>query len=115
VTEPTPQPEFGRWTGMGEALGRFALGTLAAAVAVGALGAVVGWATGHSASGGMAGAYYVIGSLLFLIGMFPSGGYSMFRGTITRRRPTGARKEPIFLVGLVLIAAGVLVDLTRPF
>jgi hypothetical protein len=115
VSEPTPQPEVGRWTGMGEALGRFALGTLAAAVAVGALGAIVGLATGHSASGGMAGAYYVIGCLVFLIGMFPSGGYSMLRGTITRRRPTGARQEPIFIVGLVLIAVGVVVDLTRPF
>jgi hypothetical protein len=63
----------------------------------------------------MAGAYYVIGCLLFLIGMFPSGGYSMIRGTITRRRPTGSRQEPIFLVGLVLIGLGVVFDLTRPF
>jgi hypothetical protein len=100
---------------MGEALGRFALGTLAAAVAVGALGAVVAWATGHSAAGGMAGAYYVVGCLLFLVGMFPSGGFSMIRGTITRRRPTGSRQEPTFLVGLVLIGFGVIVDLTRPF
>ena len=115
MTEPTPPPEIGRWTGMGEALGRFALGTLGAAVAVGALGAIVGRATGHSASGGMAGAYYVVGCLLFLIGMFPSGGYSMIRGTITRRRPTGSRQEPIFLVGLVLIGLGVVFDLTRPF
>jgi hypothetical protein len=100
---------------LGEALGRFALGTLGAAVVVGALGAVVSKASGHSVAGGMAGAYYVIGCLLFLIGMFPSGGYSMIRGTITRRRPTGARQEPIFIVGLVLIALGVVVDLTRPF
>ena len=115
MTEPTPPQEVGRWTGMGEALGRFALGTLAATAAVGALGAIVGWATGHSVAGGMAGAYYVIGCLLFLVGMFPSGGYSMIRGTITRRRPTGARQEPIFIVGLVLIGVGVVVDLTRPF
>ena len=114
MSEPTPPP-VGRWTGLGEALGRFALGTLGAAVVVGALGAVVSKASGHSVAGGMAGAYYVIGCLLFLIGMFPSGGYSMIRGTITRRRPTGARQEPIFIVGLVLIALGVVVDLTRPF
>jgi hypothetical protein len=100
---------------MGEALGRFALGTAAAAVAVGALGAIVGWATGHSVSGGIAGAYYIVGCALFLIGMFPSGGFSMIRGTLTRRRPTGARQEPIFLIGLMLIGLGVLADLTRPF
>jgi len=114
VSEPTP-PEVGRWTGMGEALGRFALGTAAAAAVVGALGAIVGRATGHSVSGGMAGAYYIVGCALFLVGMFPSGGFSMIRGTLTRRRPTGARQEPIFLIGLVLIGLGVLADLTRPF
>jgi hypothetical protein len=63
----------------------------------------------------MAAAYYIVGCLLFLIGMFPSGGFSMVRGTLTRRRPTGARQEPIFLLGLVLIALGILVDITRPF
>jgi hypothetical protein len=57
----------------------------------------------------------MIGCLLFLIGMFPSGGFSIVRGTLTRRRPTGARQEPIFLLGLVLIALGILVDVTRPF
>jgi len=51
VTEPTP-PEVGRWTGMGEALVRFALFTIAIAVAVGAIGAVVAVATGHDAAGG---------------------------------------------------------------
>jgi ATP-binding cassette subfamily F protein 3 len=35
-------------------------------------------------------------------------------GTITRRKPTGARQEAQFLMGLVLIAVGVLLDLTRP-
>jgi hypothetical protein len=39
----------------------------------------------------------------------------MIRGTITRRRPTGSRQEPIFLVGLVLVGLGVVFDLTRPF
>ena len=114
MTEPTP-PEVGRWTGMGEALGRFALATAAAAVAVGLLGAVVAWATGHEVSGGLAGAYYIVGCALFLVGVFPTGGFSMIRGTMTRRRPTGAAKEPIFLIGLVLIGFGVIADLTRPF
>lgn len=114
MSEPTP-PEVGRWVGMGEALGRLALAAVAAALAVGLLGAVVAWATGHSVSGGIAGAYYIVGCALFLVGMFPSGGFSMIRGTLTRRRPTGARQEPVFLVGLALIGLGVLVDLTRPF
>ena len=47
--------------------------------------------------------------------MFPTGGYSMIRGTITRRRPIGARQEPVFLLGIVLVALGVVFDLTRPF
>jgi len=114
VTEPTP-PEVGRWVGMGEALARLGLAIAGAAVAVGAIGAIAAWATGHEISGGMAGAYYLVGCLLFLVGMFPTGGFSMIRGTMSRRRPTGARQEPIFLIGLALIALGVLADVTRPF
>jgi hypothetical protein len=114
VTEPQP-PEVGRWVGLGEALGRFALATAGAAVAIGAIGAIVAWATERSVAGGIAGAYYIVGCALFIVGMFPTGGFSMMRGTITRRRPTGPRQEPFFLIGLVLIGLGVLVDLTQPF
>ena len=114
MTEPTP-PEVGRWVGMGEALARLGLATAGAAVGVGAIGAIAAWATGHELSGGMAGAYYLVGCLLFLVGMFPTGGFSMIRGTMSRRRPTGARQEPIFLIGLALIALGVVADVTRPF
>jgi hypothetical protein len=114
VTEPTP-PEVGRWTGMGEALGRLAIATAATAVGVGLLGAIVALATGHDTAAGIAGAYYLVGAVLFLLGMFPTGGFSMIRGTMTRRKPTGARQEPIFLIGLVLLGLGVVFDLTRPF
>jgi len=114
VTEPKP-PEVSRWTGMGEALGRIALATAGAAVGVGLIGALVAFGTGHDISAGIAGAYYLVGAALFLIGMFPTGGYSTIRGTITRRKPTGARQEPIFLIGLALIALGVVFDLMRPF
>ncbi len=98
---------------MGEVVRRIVIATVATAVAVGALGAIVGWATGRGVWPIVAAAYYIVGCLLFLIGMFPSGGFSMVRGTLTRRRPTGARQEPIFLLGLVLIALGVVVDITR--
>lgn len=111
MTEHQP-PEVGRWVGMGEALGRFAIGTTAAAVGIGALGAIVAWATDRRVAGGIAGAYYIVGCALFIIGMFPTGGFSMLRGTLTRRRPTGPRQEPFFLIGLILIGLGVLVDLT---
>ena len=114
MTEPTP-PEVGRWTGMGEALARFALQTLAITVGVCAIGALVAVASGHDIAGGIAGACYLVGAALFLVGMFPTGGFSMIRGTITRRKPTGSRQEAYFLVGLVLIGVGVLFDLTRPF
>ena len=100
---------------MGEVIRRAAIATVAAAIAVGLLGGTVGWATGRGVWAIMAAAYYIVGCLLFLIGMFPSGGFSMVRGTLTRRRPTGARQEPIFLLGLVLIALGIIVDVTRPF
>ena len=89
-----------------------ALGAGAAAIAVGLLGAVIGWASSRvTISTGVAATYYVVGSILFLLGMFPTGGFSMLRGTITRRRPTGARQEPVFLLGIVLIVLGIIVDL----
>jgi sulfite exporter TauE/SafE len=62
----------------------------------------------------VATAYYLVGSLVFLIGVAPTGGYSLLRGTIRRRRPTGARNVLIIVVGVALFALGVLVDLTRP-
>lgn len=111
MTEHQP-PEVGRWVGMGEALVRLALATAGAAVGIGALGALVAWLGDRSVSGGIAAAYYIVGCFLFIVGMFPTGGFSMIRGTITRRRPTGPRQEPFFIVGLVLIGLGVLVDLT---
>jgi hypothetical protein len=100
---------------MGEALGRLALASIAAAAVIGALGAIVAWAAGRSVSGGVAGAYYIVGCLLFLVGLFPTGGFSFIRGRFSRRRPTGSRLEGTFLVGLFLIALGVVADLTRPF
>jgi hypothetical protein len=100
---------------MGEALARFARNMLAVAVAIGALGALVALATGHDAAGGIAGAYYLVGAGLFVVGMFPSGGFSMIRGTMTRRKPTGSRQEPLFVIGLILVGLGVVFDLTRPF
>jgi hypothetical protein len=109
---PIPPAPTSRWTGLGEVIKRMVLGALAGAVAVGLIGAVIGWASGRvSISTGIAAAYYVVGSILFLLGMFPSGGFSMVRGTITRRRPTGSRQEPIFLLGIVLIVLGIIVDI----
>ena len=110
MSEPTP-PEVGRWVGMGEALGRLALASLGTAVAVGIVGGMVALATDNDVAGGVAAAYYLVGCLLFLVGMFPTGGFSVLRGTMTRRRPTGSRQEPVFLIGLALIALGVVVDL----
>jgi hypothetical protein len=59
--------------------------------------------------------YYLVGCVMFLIGMFPSGGFSLTRGTMTQRRPLGSRLEPILLLGLLLVGLGVVLDLTRPF
>jgi hypothetical protein len=100
-----------RWTGLGEALLRFALICVAAAVALAAIATVIALLTGHGVTTTISVAYYLVGCLLFLIGVYPTGGFSLVRGTMTRRRPIGAREEPIFLVGVVLVALGVIIDL----
>ncbi len=106
-TEESPPS---RWTGLGTALARFALVCAGIAVVLGVLAAVIALATDHGVLATIAVAYYIVGCLLFLIGMFPTGGFSLLRGTVTRRRPMGARQEPIFLFGLVLISLGVVAD-----
>jgi hypothetical protein len=105
------QPAPSRWTGLGEALLRFALVCVATAVALGVLAGVIALLTGHGVTTTISVAYYLVGCLLFLIGVYPTGGFSLVRGTMTRRRPIGARQEPIFLVGVVLVALGVIVDI----
>jgi hypothetical protein len=81
------------------------------AVGLGLLGALVALAADRDVSSTVAATYYIIGCVLFLVGMFPSGGYSLLRGTTTRRRPMGSRFEPTLILGLALIGVGVIVDL----
>jgi hypothetical protein len=115
MTEHTP-PEAGRWVGIGEVLVRIAIATVGAVVVVGAVGAVIALATGRNVSYGSAIAYYIVGCILVLIALVPTGGYSLLRGTMTQRRPTGARQEPVLLIiGVLLFALGFLLDVTRPF
>jgi hypothetical protein len=89
----------------------------AAGIALGlaALGLVIGLAADRGIAATIAVIYYLVGCVMFLIGMFPSGGFSLTRGTMTQRKPMGARLEPILLLGLLLVALGVVLDLTRPF
>ena len=100
---------------MGEVVRRMVIGAVGAAVGVGLLGAGIAWAAHRSVSTGVSSAYYIVGCGLFLMGMFPTGGFSTFRGRMTRRRPTGSRQEPIFLLGILLVALGVVADVARPF
>jgi cytochrome c biogenesis protein CcdA len=104
-----------RWSGLGEVLGRAAVVLVAIAVGLGILGAVVALASDRGISQTIAGAYYIVGSILFLVGMVPTGGFSLMRGTVTKRNPLGSRFEPTFLLGLALVGLGVLIDVTRPF
>jgi hypothetical protein len=83
-----------------------------ATVAFGLLATIIAVAADRDVSSTVAATYYIIGCLLFLVGMFPSGGYSLLRGTMTRRRPMGGRFEPTLLLGLALIGLGVIVDVT---
>jgi hypothetical protein len=114
VTEPPAtrkeEPAASRWTGLGPALLRFGLACAGLAAGIGLIAMVLALATDHRISATIAIAYYIVGTLLFLIGTFPTGGFSLIRGTMTQRRPTGFRGEPIFLFGIVLIALGVIAD-----
>jgi hypothetical protein len=89
---------------------RFLLATGAAAVAIAFIGLLIAWASAHGVVSSVASAYYIFGCLVFLIGMIPTGGFSLFRGTITQRRPIGARREPTLLIGAALIGLGLAVD-----
>jgi hypothetical protein len=104
-----------RWTGIGELIKQLLLATAAASVALGLLGALVAWTTGREVSSTMAAVFYIVGCILFLIGTIPSGGFSLMRGTVTRRSPMGARQDPIYLAGILLIGVGVVIDVFRPF
>jgi hypothetical protein len=104
------EPQVSRWTGLGPALVRFGLACVGLAVGLGLVAVVIALATDRGVSATIAVAYYIVGSLLFLIGTFPTGGFSLLRGTMTQRKPTGIRGEPIFLFGLVLLVLGVIAD-----
>jgi len=110
VIRPDEPAEVSRWTGLGPALRRFGLACTGLAIGLGVVAAVIALATDHSVSATIAVAYYIVGTLLFLVGTFPTGGFSLLRGTMTQRRPTGFRGEPIFLFGIVLIVLGVIAD-----
>lgn len=104
----------------GEGLTVGASGVLAGAAAslvlVGLVGAIVAWLRHRGYSSSIALSYYFVGSIVFLVGSFPTGGFSSVRGR-TRRRPMGGGSfaAPSMLLGVVLIAAGVIVDFTHPF
>jgi hypothetical protein len=94
----------------------FAVGMVGSIVLVGLVGALVAWVRGRGVDGSIALAYYFVGGIVFLVGSFPTGGFSLTRGR-TRRRPTGggAFAGPSMLLGTLLIGVGVLVDFTHPF
>jgi hypothetical protein len=94
----------------------FVLGTLGSIVVVGLVGALIAWIRGRGADTSMALAYYFVGAIVFLVGSFPTGGFSLARGR-TRRRPTGggAFAAPSMILGAVLIGVGVFIDITHPF
>jgi len=95
-----------------ESAGRGLLLAVGVSVGLGLLGAIIAAAADRDMSSTVAAMYYIIGCVLFLVGMFPTGGYSLRRGTMTRRRPLGSRFEPTLLLGLGLIGLGVVVDVT---
>src|SRR5947207_15327047 len=94
----------------------FAAGVVGSIVAVGLIGAVIAWARGRGINSSIALSYYFVGSVVFLVGSFPTGGYSLIRGR-TPRRPTGggAFAVPSMLLGAILIGIGVAFAIAQPF
>jgi hypothetical protein len=103
-----------RRTKLVDMLKRSVVIALGAAVALAAVGAVFAAAADRNVSATIAAMYYIFGCFLFLIGMFPSGGFSLRRGTMTQRKPIGSRLEPTILVGIILVGLGVAADIVRP-
>lgn len=94
----------------------FAAGTVGSIVVVGLIGAIIAWARGSGVDPAIALAYYFVGSIVFLVGSFPTGGFSLLRGR-TPRRPTGGGPFalPSMLLGAILIGIGAAFDITKPF
>jgi hypothetical protein len=94
----------------------FLASVLGSILVVGAIGAAVAWGRGHSYNSSIALAYYFVGCLVFLVGSFPTGGFSLLRGR-SPRRPTGGGPfaAPSMLLGGALLGVGVVVDVLRPF
>jgi hypothetical protein len=94
----------------------FAGGTLGSILVAGLIGATVAWARGRGINSSIAISYYLFGSLVFLVGSFPTGGFSLLRGR-TPRRPTGGGPFaiPSMLLGSILIGIGVAFDVLHPF
>ena len=112
MSEPEPVAQS-RFAGLGQALRIGLLIAAAVAVGVGLLGALVAWAADRHFASTIALTYYFVGSILFIVGMFPTGGFSMIRGTITRSKPTGSGPKPFLLLGVLLIGLGVIADFSR--
>ena len=112
MSEPEPVAES-RFAGLGEALKIGGLIAIGVGVGVGLIGALIALAADRNYSSSIALSYYLVGCVLFIVGMFPSGGFSMIKGTITRRKPTGAGPKPLLLLGLFLIGLGVIADFSR--
>lgn len=94
----------------------FAAGTAGSILVVGLIGAIIAWARGRGINTSIALSYYFVGSVVFLVGSFPTGGFSLLRGR-SRRRPTGGGPFaiPSMLLGVILIGIGVAFDITKPF
>jgi hypothetical protein len=112
VSEPEPIAQS-RFAGLGSALRIAVLVGLAVAAGVGLLGALIAWAADRSFASTMALVYYFFGCILVIAGVFPTGGFSMIRGTITRRKPTGSGPKALMLLGVILIGLGVIADFSR--
>jgi hypothetical protein len=98
----------------GDAIRRSVLLTVGLAAALALVAGIAAWAADRDVSATVAAAYYIVGCGVFLIGMFPTGGFSLRKRTMTPRRPIGSRFEPIVLAGPLLVGLGVLIDITRP-
>ena len=82
---PVTRPEesgtgVSRWTGLGPALARFGLACAGLAIGLGVVAAVVALATDHRVPATIAAVYYIVGTLLFVIGTFPQAAFRFSAG-----------------------------------
>jgi len=93
------------------------VGVALAILVIGVVGALIAVVRSVNFNSTISLAYYISGSVIFLVGAFPRGGFSVVRGRTTQRHPTGGGPYavPTMILGVALIGVGLLIEWTGLF